>query len=142
MSFLYIWYFSQHCPTHHVTPHAFCRRLFQICANCSFSSSLFTIFFIIYLMLISYILFWYIMSKLLTKMLKIEWSISRVTCPYNKSYSKTKLVLDFLDQSLVFQKAFMLLLIISPILIEINLLFQLGSCSRLETYTYQSQFQL
>ena len=44
MSFLYIWHFSQHCPTHHVT---FCRGLFQICTNYSFSSSLFSFRFII-----------------------------------------------------------------------------------------------
>ena len=39
-----------------------------------------------------------------------------VTCLYSKNYSKSKLV-GFWDQSLVFHKAFMLLLIISPMLI-------------------------
>ena len=70
MSFLYEWHFSQHCSTHYIRPHPFCRTLFQICTN-SFSSSLFLLF-IFYLdklssMLISDILFSYIMFTLFTK---------------------------------------------------------------------------
>ena len=105
----------------------FCRLLFQICTNYSFSSSIFSTFFIICLklssMLISCILFWYIMSTLLTKMLnyflyflqfsaisfifwkiehRVEYQKANLSC---KNYSK-KMLVGFWDQSLGISESF------------------------------------
>ena len=80
MSFLHIWHFFQHCPTHHkaTPPHSVevCFRFVQLFF---FPFS----FFIIYLVklsskLIIYILLWYVMFTLLTKML--NWFLYFLQC--------------------------------------------------------------
>ena len=124
----------------------FCRSLFQMCTNYSFSSSLSLLRFIIIInrsinrsqtffnAFISYILFWYTMSTLLTKMLNqflyfLQFSdISFVFfCKIEhraehqgnlhliKTAPKQSRWVSY--QSLVFHKAFVLRLIISPMLI-------------------------
>ena len=130
--------FFQYGPTNHIRPH---RLLQAFVSDLHKLQFLFFPFFYLFhnlyqnfIILMTYILFWYIMSTLLTKMMnqflyflqfsaisfifrKIEhrvehqWVILSLSV-YSNNCSKINL-LGFWEQSLVFQRAFMLLVIIN-----------------------------